>query len=116
MKKRSVKGILFSIFIGIWILLLESGWFPIPVSCGKELLYFFISNRSRITDFSYFAEKESRFYVSVTVQHLCSLCCLVPVSFSYKFRGKIVGNPIFWYITGMDFLHMEGFKICLTKF
>ena len=45
-----------------------------------------------------------------------SLCCPVSVSFSYQFRRKIVGNPGFWYITGMDFLYMEGFKICLIKF
>lgn len=49
--------------------------------------------------------------MSDTMQHLYSLCCPVSVSFSYQFRRKIVGNPGFWYITGMDFLHMEGFKI-----
>ena len=119
MKKLSVKGILFSILIigeSGYYFLSEYRWPPIPVSCGKKLLYFFIFNRNRITDFSYFTEKEMRFCMSDTMQHLYSLCCPVSVSFSYQFRRKIVGNPGFWYITGMDFLYMEGFKICLIKF
>ena len=81
MKKLSVKGILFSILIigesGYYFLNTDGLRFLFPV--GKKLLYFFIFNRNRITDFSYFTEKKCAFVCLIlcSIYILCAACVCV---------------------------------------